>query len=97
MEVVIAAANPRLRQIDLLPYREGEKGEASRGKTLRKEKAKEEEMRKVVGPPKDKGRDRRPERATVDTVYFGEWAPKGEKAGMHRPVDTRAKRRRRRR
>jgi ribonuclease R len=98
MEVVIAAANPRLRQIDLLPYREEEKKEASRGKALvKKGKAKEEEMRKVVGPPTDRSRDSRPERATVNTVYFGEWAPREEKAGMHRPVDTRAKRRRRRR
>ncbi|WP_135255737.1 ribonuclease R [Thermus caldilimi] len=96
MEVVIAAANPRLRQIDFLPYREEEKKEASREKTLvKKGKAKEEDMRKVVGPPKERNRDDRPERATVHTVYFGEWTPKEEKAGMHRPAQTRARRKRR--
>ncbi|TBH21858.1 ribonuclease R [Thermus thermamylovorans] len=97
MEVVIAAANPRLRQIDFLPHREEAKKEASREKTLvKKGKAKEEDMRKVVGPPKERNRDDRPERATVHTVYFGEWTPKEEKAGMHRPVQTRARRKRRR-
>ncbi|MDM7323849.1 MAG: ribonuclease R [Thermus sp.] len=88
MEVVIAAANPRLRQIDFLPYREEER---SRAQAARK---KEVDMRKVVGPPKDRNRDDRPERATVNTIYFGEWRPKEED---HRPVETRAKRRRRRR
>ncbi|KHG66262.1 ribonuclease R [Thermus sp. 2.9] len=88
MEVVIAAANPRLRQIDLLPYREEE---APKKGAM----GKEVDMRKVVGPPKEKARDTRPERATVETVYFGEWAPKeGREA---RPLDSRARRRRRRR
>ncbi|APD08448.1 MULTISPECIES: ribonuclease R [Thermus] len=92
MEVVIAGANPRLRQIDLVPYREEEKeNKASRKGASRKEV----EMRKVVGPPKEKARDTRPERATVETVYFGEWQPKEHRET--RPVDTRARRRRRRR
>lgn len=96
MEVVIAAANPRLRQIDFLPYRSEEEKGASREKTLvKKGKAKEEEMRKVVGPPKDRNRDDRPERATVHTVYFGEWAPKEERL-PHRPAQTRPRRKRRR-
>ncbi|GLV47350.1 ribonuclease R [Thermus sp. LT1-2-5] len=94
MEVVIAAANPRLRQIDLVPYREAEEGE-KRPKAPKGALRKEVDMRKVVGPPKEKARDTRPERATVETVYFGEWAPKGGRET--RPVDTRARRRRRRR
>ena len=81
MEVVIAAANPRLRQIDLVPYVEAST----------KKKEKEVGMRKVVGPPKDKARDTRPERATVNTIYFGEWQPK-----EHRPAETRPRRKRRR-
>jgi len=93
MEVVIAAAHPRLRQVDFVPYVE----EKAKGEGKVAKKGKEVEMRKVVGPPKERSRDDRPERATVNTVYFGEWAPREEKAGMHRPVDTRAKRRRRRR
>ncbi|WP_117237078.1 ribonuclease R [Thermus sediminis] len=85
MEVVIAAANPRLRQIDLVPYVEA-------STKRQRDAAKEEvDMRKVVGPPKDKARDTRPERATVNTVYFGEWQPK-----ENRPAETRPKRRRRR-
>jgi ribonuclease R len=81
MEVVIAAANPRLRQIDLVPYVEAS--------TKRKEE--EVDMRKVVGPPKDRARDTRPERATVNTIYFGEWQPK-----ENRPAETRPRRKRRR-
>ncbi len=82
MEVVIVRSDPRLRQIDLVPYVEEAKG-------------KEVDMRKVVGPPKDRARDTRPERATVHSVYFGEWAPK-EAREENRPVRTRARRRRRR-
>jgi len=81
MEVVIAAANPRLRQIDLVPYVEAS--------TKRKEE--EVDMRKVVGPPKDRARDTRPERATVNTIYFGEWQPK-----ENRPEKTHPRRKRRR-
>ncbi|GAB5602488.1 ribonuclease R [Thermus sp. FJN-A] len=93
MEVVIAAANPRLRQVDLVPYAEAQ-GE---GKTPgKRKKEKEEDMRKVVGPPRERGRDDRPERATVHTVYFGEWSPKEGKPEGHRPAQTRPKRRRRR-
>ncbi|GAA6762360.1 MULTISPECIES: ribonuclease R [Thermus] len=88
MEVVIAGANPRLRQIDLVPYREEEAPKkGARGKEV--------DMRKVVGPPKEKARDTRPERATVETVYFGEWQPRENRET--RPVDTRARKRRRRR
>ncbi|WP_298631457.1 ribonuclease R [uncultured Thermus sp.] len=96
MEVVIAAANPRLRQIDFLPYREEVHKEEARAKPARGKEAKEVAMRKVVGPPKDRNRDDRPERATVNTVYFGEWTPKDE-GPVHRPAETRTRRRRRRR
>ena len=95
MEVVIAAANPRLRQIDFLPYREEVHKEEARARPARGKEAKEVAMRKVVGPPKDRNRDDRPERATVNTVYFGEWTPKDEGPG-HRPAETRTRRRRRR-
>ncbi|WP_018111636.1 ribonuclease R [Thermus igniterrae] len=91
MEVVIAAANPRLRQVDLVPYVE----ETPEKRGVEK-KEKEEAMRKVVGPPKERHRDDRPERATVHSVYFGEWQPKEARPEGHRPVKTRAKRRRRR-
>jgi ribonuclease R len=84
MEVVIAAANPRLRQIDLVPYVEA-------STKRKKEKEEEVDMRKVVGPPKDRARDTRPERATVNTIYFGEWQPK-----ENRPAETRPRRKRRR-
>ena len=91
MEVVIASANPRLRQIDLVPYVE----EASARSKTKKGQGKEVDMRKVVGPPKDKARDTRPERATVHTVYFGEWHPK-EGREENRPGPGRARRKRRR-
>ena len=91
MEVVIASANPRLRQIDLVPYVE----EASARSKTKKGQGKEVDMRKVVGPPKDKARDTRPERATVHTVYFGEWQPKeGREENRPGPGWTRRKRRR---
>ncbi|BDG18756.1 ribonuclease R [Thermus thermophilus] len=89
MEVRIAGANPRLRQVDLLPVEEAPKKTKNR-----KEKAKEVEMRKVVGPPKDRARDTRPERATVNTIYFGEWTPKEPEEP--RPERTRARKKRRR-
>lgn len=93
MEVVIASANPRLRQVDLVPYVE-ETSARSKTKT-KKGQGKEVDMRKVVGPPKDKARDTRPERATVHTVYFGEWQPK-EGREEPRPAPGRARRKRRR-
>lgn len=93
MEVVIASANPRLRQVDLVPYVE-EASARSKTKT-KKGQGKEVDMRKVVGPPKDKARDTRPERATVHTVYFGEWQPK-EGREEPRPAPGRARRKRRR-
>lgn len=100
MEVVIAAANPRLRQVDLVPYVEKtpEKGGEEKAKEPRGQKSKKEEeiMRKVVGPPKERHRDDRPERATVHSVYFGEWQPKEARPEGHRPAKTRARRRRRR-
>ena len=69
MEVVILGANPRARQIDFAPYRK-----------------KEEKMaRKVVGPPEVKERPKRPEKVTVQRIYFGEWGgkepPVGESTG----------------
>ncbi|SDE72351.1 RNAse R [Thermus arciformis] len=91
MEVVIAAANPRLRQVDLVPYVEAQGEVKTPGK---RKKEKEEDMRKVVGPPKDRTRDTRPERATVNTIYFGEWTPKESQES--RPARTRARRKRRR-
>ena len=48
----------------------------------------------MVGPPKDRARDTRPERATVNTIYFGEWTPKEPE--RPRPARTRARRKRRR-
>ncbi|KGQ22746.1 ribonuclease R [Thermus filiformis] len=65
MEVVILGANPRARQIDLAPYRE-------------EKKTKEEKKmaRKVVGPPEGKERQDRPEKVTVQRIYFGEWTGK---------------------
>ncbi|GGN00621.1 ribonuclease R [Thermus composti] len=79
LEVAIAASNPRLRQIDLVPYQEPQAVSRKKG-----EKGKEVEMRKVVGPPKDKNRDTRPERATVNTIYFGEWQPKAPNPAQKR-------------
>lgn len=69
MEVVILGANPRARQIDFAPYRERE----------------EKMARKVVGPPEVKERPERPEKVTVQRIYFGQWGgkepPVGESTG----------------
>ncbi|MGQ9692371.1 MAG: ribonuclease R [Thermaceae bacterium] len=54
MEVVILGANPRARQIDLLPYKDAREV-------------------KVVGPPEGEERPSRPEKVTVQRIYFGEW------------------------
>ncbi|MEN2981096.1 MAG: ribonuclease R [Thermus sp.] len=99
LEVVVAGANPRLRQVDFVPFREEEKAPTKGAKEKEQPPAqrgrKEASMRKVVGPPKERHRDDRPERATVHTVYFGEWQPKEER--RTEPAPTRPKRRRRRR
>ncbi len=89
MEVEILRADPRLRRIDLKPVLGAESPRPNRKKTR-----KEEEMRKVVVGPPAKEEEHRPERVTVERMYFGSWSPKAGGGGPRRPRNSKKRRRR---